>query len=445
MEATLDYKFWVSLSHQKFDHKPNRETEVGKLRFSRIYTDVDGFAEALIKGYCYTPIFNDATFSMSDKTDRNFNYSSFVSLDIDHTDVDMNTMVDGLNYKPTLSYTSCSNGLDGKYSYRLIYCFGDKINGTSEYSNYVYTLLEANQISIDDIDKRSLKASQYYNGNGCGNIDIKVSNIIYNKIDFIEYYKDYNTINNIIYNNESINLTNNTTHPTIISYNDTFENKQFENDYWNMKMEDVLVKYLDVYPNIEHTPLPIVDDDKPFIKFPSGYVEIKRYWKVRNDGRAIKIEDGYHRRKNLFINGVIRRLINPSISFDNLVYNLLFELVNYISNYNADYTIDKKDIFYIARNVMKADLTRGEGLKGTDRKFMVNPRYCEKYGMNKRQVRNMACKMLRGDSIGELYDCSKSDKENLEIMKSHGLEISLITLKRWRKENGITKYKKKGS
>ena len=182
MEITHDYKFWVSLSNQKFDHKPNRETEVGKLRFTRIQTDVEGFAYGIAKGYCYAPVFRDATFSMNEKTDRNFTYSSFVSIDIDHATVDMNTMVDGLEYKPTISYTSCSNGRDDKYSYRLIYCFADKIEGTREYSNYVYTILNANQISIDDIDKRSLKASQYYNGNGCGNIDIKVSNIIYSKI-----------------------------------------------------------------------------------------------------------------------------------------------------------------------------------------------------------------------------------------------------------------------
>ena len=100
-------------------------------------------------------------------------------------------MVDGLEYKPTTVLHFMHQWSDGNYSYRLIYCFEDKIEGTSEYSNYVYTILDANQISIDDIDKRSLKASQYYNGNGCGNIDIKVSNIIYNKIDFIEYYKDY--------------------------------------------------------------------------------------------------------------------------------------------------------------------------------------------------------------------------------------------------------------
>lgn len=443
MDTTQDYRFWVSLSTQKFDHKPDRETEVSKLRFQRIYTDVEGFAAGIAQGYCYASIFTSATFGMSDKTDRNFNYSSFISIDIDHTDVDMNTMVDGLEYKPTLCYTSCSNGQEGKFSYRLIYCFTDKIKGTKEYSNYVQTILAANHISIDDIDKRSLKASQYYNGNGCGNIDIKLSNIVYNKIDFIEYYKDY--YNNIIYtsNIESISVTNNTTPQTIISLNDTFVNNNFKEDYWNMKMEDVLSKYIDVFPNIEHTPLPEVSDDTPYIVFPSDFVEIKRYWKKGDNGRAVKITDGNKRRQRLFINGIIRRLINPSITFDNLIYNLLFELVYYVSNYNAEYVIDKKDIYHIARNVMKADLSRAEGLKGSGRRFMVNPRYCEKYGLNKKQVRNMACKMLRNDNIGELYDCSKTDKENLEVMKSNGLDISLITLKRWRKESGITKYKKK--
>ena len=88
-------------------------------------------------------------------------------------------------------------------------------------------------------------------------------------------------------------------------------------------------------------------------------------------------------------------------------------------------------------------MTKYDCLKGTDRRFMVNPRYCEKYGMNKKQVRNIAMKMIRNQGIGELYDCSLNDNQNLEIMKQHGLDISPSTLKRWRKENGITKYKKK--
>ena len=45
--------------------------------------------------------------------------------------------------------------------------------------------------------------------------------------------------------------------------------------------------------------------------------------------------------------------------------------------------------------------------------------------------------------IGEFYDASLTDKENIKVMKENGLEISLGTIKRWRKENNITKYKAK--
>ena len=72
---------------------------------------------------------------------------------------------------------------------------------------------------------------------------------------------------------------------------------------------------------------------------------------------------------------------------------------------------------------------------------MANPDFCIKYGLSKNEVKNIASKMIRYNKIGELYDCSKKDKENLEIMKENGLEVSLSTLKRWRKENGIAKYK----
>ena len=443
MKNTLDYKFDVCLSEKHYDHKPDRETEVGKLRFYQIITDIDGFADAIIKGYCYTPIYNVRAFGMSDKTDSNFRYSSFISLDIDHSQIEMNTMLERLEFKPTIAYTSCSNGIEDRYSYRLIYLFDDKIEGSNEYSNYVYTILNANHLSIDNIDKRSLKASQYYNGNGCDNIEINVSHIVYSKSDFTDYYVyNYNNVNT---SSESISLTHNTTPTTIMGLNDTFDNKEFGYDYWNMRMEDVIDKYFSVYPNIEHTPLVEADEDTPYIMFPSDYIEIRRYWSVNSDGRAVKIKDGQGRRRKLFFNGILRRLINPNITFDNLLFNLLYELVYYISNYNAENIIGKREIYHIARNVMKEDIAKYEGLRGTDRRFMVNPKYCIKYRLNKKQARNIASKMIRNQGIGELYDCSKTDKQNLEIMKENGIDISLITLKRWRKENGIGKYKKSDS
>ena len=445
MKTTTDYNFEVCISDQAFDHKPNRITEVPKLHFTKKTVDVDDFLNYMIEGRCYTPIFSSDSFGMSGKTDINYRYSYLVSLDIDHTHVPMKDMVDKLDYKPTLAYTSCNDGKDGEYKYRLVYCFDDKIEGIGEYYNYVYSILDSNKMGIDDIDKRSLKASQYYNGNGTQAFDFTVTDIVYNKDDFRLFYKDYYSLSCTgIKNKEDKSIIENHTYNTHynIHLNDTFENEEFETDYWNMKMEDILSKYVDVYPNMEHTPLEIPDDDIPYIIYPIGYIEIRRWWRKRLDGKPIKIKDGEGRRRKLFINGIVRRLINPNITFHNLLYNLLYELVNYHSNYGADNIIDKKEIYKIAQDVMKKDMANYEQLKGTHKKFMVNPNFCIKYGLSKNEVKSMAAKMIRYNQIGELYDCSKTDKENVRMMKDYGLELSIITLKRWRKANGITKNKR---
>ena len=438
MKNTNDYKFEVSISTERFDHKPDRDTEVRNLVFKLTITDIEGLIDSIAKGYCYAPIFELSTFNMDHKHKTDFRYSFFVSIDVDHVQVDMNSMIDGLKYKPTFAYTSCSNGEKGEYSYRLIYCFFERLEGFDEYYSFVYAILESNGLNIKDIDPTSREAERYYNGNGCGNIELYIDNIIYNKEDFKDYYKQYHREVKSKSINE--NHTYNTTHN--IHLNDTFDDEQFGKDYWNMKMEDILEKYIRVYPNLEHTPLEIPDDDTPYIIYPIGYIEIRRWWRKRLNGMPIKIKDGEGRRRKLFINGIIRRLINPNISFDNLLYNLLYELVNYVSNYDADNVIGKKEIYYIAQDVMKKDMANYENMRGSHKTFMVNPKFCAKYNLTKNEVKSMAAKLIRYNHIGELYDCSLTDKKNIEIMKEKGLVISPITLKRWRKENGITKYKK---
>ena len=432
MKTTTDYKFEVCISDKGYDHKPDRDNEVPNLTFHQTTTNVEGLANAVSKGYCYAPIFELRKFDMDHKHAKDFRYSFFVSIDVDHVQVNMNSMVDALEYKPTFAYTSCSNGENGEYSYRLIYCFFDKLEGVDEYYSFVYAILKSNGLSIKDIDYRSREAERYYNGNGCGNIESYITNIIYDKEDFRDYYIQYHRP----IKDKSINENH-----TYNTHYNMFLNDTFEYDYRNMKMEDVLAKYIDVFPNMEHTPLQEVDDDTPYIIYPIGYIEIRRWWRKRLNGKPIKIRDGEGRRRKLFINGIIRRLINPQITFDNLLYNLLYELVYYHSNYGADNIIDKKEIYKIATDVMQKDMSNYERLRGSHKIFMVNPKFCIKYGLSKNEVKNIASKMIRYNKIGELYDCSQTDKKNLEIMKENGLKVSLSTLKRWRKENGITKYK----
>ena len=286
---------------------------------------------------------------------------------------------------------------------------------------------------------RSCKASQYYNGNGCGDISIYISNIVYNKDDFNGYYNDYyNKVNG----NKSVsqNYYNNTQQMGLIY---GFGNKEFEEDYRNLCIKSLYDKYLDVYPNFEHTPLPPVDDNTPYILFPKDYVEIRRRW--YKDGRPIRLKDGEGRRRKLFASAIIRRLINPDITFDNLLFNMIYDFVHYITNFQAKNEIGKKELMLITRDAMRADISKYEYLRGADREFMVNPDYCAKRNLTKRQVKNMVCKMRLDERIGELYDCAMTDKENQKTMEEHGLNVSISKLEKWRKENGLTKYKKKSS
>ena len=452
MITNTDYKFEVSISDQAFDHKPI-DNEIKYLRFTKQTVGVDDFLNYMLEGRCYTGIYSYDTIGMKQKNNDNFRYSYLVTVDVDHSKETMNQMIDRLEYKPTCAYTSCRDGLEGESRFRLVYCFDERIEGKEEYWNFVYTVLAANGLTFDGkiIDNKSREAIQYFNGNGTETFDFAESDIIYCKKDFNLYYKDYCKSFNTTGNNKSINK-NYIYNPTNnIHLNDTFENEEFENDYWNMEIEEILSKYIDVYPNLEHTPLEIPDDDTPYIIYPTDYIEIRRTCKVGkekkyirvNNCRPLKIKDGQGRRRTLFWNGIIRRLINPEITFDNLIYNLLFELYHYISNYNAENVIGRKEIHQIAVDVMKQDMTKYEHLRGTDKKFMVNPNYCIKHNLTKNKVKSMAAKLIRYNQIGELYDCSKTVRENVTIMKANGLErISEPTLKRWMKDNGIAKYKK---
>lgn len=455
MTNTDNYSFEVSLSTKAFDYKPDRNTEVRKLRFNRVTTTLDDFIISIIEGYCYAGVYPSESIGMTDKNQDDFLYSYLISIDIDHTQVTMNDMIGSIEYKPTFAYTTCNNGVEGDCRYRLVYCFNERVEGKEEYCNYVCSVIKAIDLEVKDVDKKSLYCSQYFNGNGTPGVEVYAADIIYSKEDFNKFYDDYYSLyidsnkkdingyrdKKDITDNKSVNQNHKYNNQDIMCLNDTFKT-QFIDDFWNMRMEDVLAKYHDVYPNYEHTPFELPDEDTPLIYFPKGYTEIRRWWRVDKNGLPIKIKDGQGRRRKLFLNGILRRLIYPEITFDNLLYNLLYELCFYVSNYNAKNIIDKKEIFRIANNVMKEDITKYEGMRGSKREFIVNPTYCAKYGKNKRQVINETGKQKRDQAIGELYDLLLTDKENLKVMEENGLDISTSKLQRWKRENGISRYRR---
>jgi hypothetical protein len=212
-----------------------------------------------------------------------------------------------------------------------------------------------------------------------------------------------------------------------------------------------LDKYRYVYPFFEHTPLPDVSDDCPYIILPENYISIKRYWlceKVEDEygeekwryAKIRKIKDGEQRRKKLYLNGILRRKMIPDITFEHLLYCLIFELYYFYEN--SKDTIKKLDILNIARNVMMADIANYSFEQTDKRQFVINEAYCRKYNVSKKEARNLSKKLINYEKIGELYDPTLTDKKNIELFKQYGLSISSKTLQRFRGEMGLKKYKK---
>lgn len=93
-------------------------------------------------------------------------------------------------------------------------------------------------------------------------------------------------------------------------------------------------------------------------------------------------------------------------------------------------------MYQIAKDAWN-DTKRNIKPKKEERQFVVNPKYCEKYRVNKQAARNIAAKMLMDLQLKQLYDTNLSVKENLESLKNQGIKISKSSLYNWVKSQKI--------
>lgn len=423
----------VSISELNYDKKPQGD-DIRMMTFKKETLSVDELATLISEGYSFCSIFNKEEFGISDKRDSNYQYTQVISVDIDHSPLTFDEALKKVKTIPTIAYETYSNSFDNN-SFRFLYIFNDRIESKEITKGYIREInnIIGNELGIS-IDANAMKVSQYFNGNN--NQKVITNNITYSKDDF--------TITN---NLSKVQTKNNIEQENIIHLDCTFDNdSNFIKDFWTISYIELLNKYANVFKDIQHSELPTVDDDTPIINIPNDFREIRRYWYIveYDDGTKMdclrKISDGNGRRKMLFLNGMIRRLIWNDISMENLIYNLVFEFIHYMINDGNKIT--KHEIFGIAQRIMKADLNDYDNLGKTTRKYMVNPMYCIKYNLSKRAVLNKLRSKIDYDEVASLYDCSISDKENIEVMKEFGVEISIRSLKNWRKKNNITKYKK---
>ena len=445
---------YITVSIMGFEKKP-QPNEMRKIEYIRKNLSIDEIAEHIKNGHVLSANFTEDDSTIIRQTQRcyeNFISTSMIMVDLDgEVELELNELIENLKIKPSIAYTTFSHLIENKGNrYRLLYLFENEINDIKLYKDIYKIIVSSLDFKLKDNCGSNVTQAVFGSKRNC--ILIKSNNIysILNFIDISLFNKNNisNSINQISHSN-SINKEE----ENIIRLERLIQDDEYIEDYWNMSYNDLQTKYRDKYPIFEHTPLYNPDEDTPYIFLPPNYIEIKRYWLIdyiySENGsvkcytsKARKIKDGEGRKKKLFINGILRRMMIPTITFEHLLNCLVYELYHYIDN-SQDH-IDKKRLYEVALNAWNADLNKYEHLRQTDnREFVVNDRYCIKYDVSKATARNISRKAITYDKIGALYDCNLTDKQNLEVFKEHGLKASFKTLQRFREAIGITKYKNK--
>ena len=342
----------------------------------------------------------DGSFSSSFKCNETFLGSYFLGVDIDKTGFkNVEEYVSYLSLKPTIYYTTYSNLQPEKGArFRLIYVLDQMIDNIYLFR---YMANNLNKIIEEDTcefiyDNCNLKSTQYFNGTCKMNQEIIYSshnsNLIYSFSDmsysknvFISYltnYCDYRTYDSEHVYNISTLLFNLTNKEYI------YKDKKF---YVNEEVRDISENPINelnglftnplssINPEMEKQPHPEMDivfrdwdrlDEESFMK--------SRAWnKLRNETKYIfRVEkeewingiyqfveddyfrlvyitktkhDGDKRRRTLFQRMCFRKIINPTITYEELVVGTIIDILRFFDRDMKHGNVLSSD--FIKRNV----------------------------------------------------------------------------------------------
>ena len=458
MTDFLNGRFYISISTKPIEDK-NKDIW-GNITYSKQHIRLSELRDYISNNYAFCGVFTSDTFSVSDKTESNWMQTNIICLDLDERKLaytDFMALIQDSDVCPNIAYRTTNDGIKGN-RYRLIYALDDAIVNCKLYSQIYWGIVR----KIEELtnDKNTDNCCQSVAQQICGTPhkdDIYFNDLYYDVKCFKEMF-GIRTLNISDLYERQRNKDNRTKKVSVrksfvgFDFSDySMMYDEFSNDFNTLSFTDIVKKYNGKYFNYECTQLPLVSEDSAYIEIPSYYCEIKRYWYLEesaiNNNKCSnirKIKDGQQRRKKLYVNAIIRRLIYDDITFDNLLYNLVFELYSYMINDGNKIT--KSDLFEICKRAFNADLSLPKYQKyiigNKEKKYIVNTAYCVKHNVSKKQAVRIAEKQRTYNTIRKYYDLDLKDKENVKVMKENGIKVSLRTLQNWKKENNISKWDK---
>ena len=417
--SSSDFVFTLCVSQEGYGAKPTKK-QVPRITFEVRELTIDDALKCATEGrafcYSFTTAKQDGIITIKDKREANFLSTSTVIYDFDDMDVPMLDYIETLPYKPSFAYPTYSDGKNGFSRFRLAYVFDYPVWGVSQFNALYQAIATANAFIPETKghggwDKRNV--SQFYYGT---NAQASTYNgkTVYSIGDFqlfAGHAKEKPTVS--------------VTKGTDYTKYETTIDAEFLFDFAHFSQEGLYTKYRDVYyPNYEpslSTPL-IEDESGMFFLYPEDYVCVKH---KRRGKYTLRWDVGEDRKRKLFVTAHMMRFNLPSLSIENLIYNLAIERQWYYDN--SDGKISNDVLIQTAINAFSKPYILEPSKHGV---FTLNKAFWEGQGYTANQAKMIVRRYLKARDVERLYNPSLTRKENVRILKEKGVTITERTLRR---------------
>lgn len=444
MQKKPQFKFDVSVSLRNYRNKPT-SSDYASMRWNVKTLSVSNFISLILSGYSYCHIY----FHNLRRKDK-FLHTNIVSIDVDDTDVCLRDFTNTIQLKATFAYETFSNGTDETFSYRLVYVIKERMNAKCFVQVYEKICCMTGLSATKDHCGKCI--TQLMNGISPSSYCYR-SDLIYSIVEDLPVEESFSLM--IEKNSEGlIPLVHTDKSPFNVTNNNILHNniqKQYNTKVHNDKLRTAALDSM-LASLREKGRKVFLDYCKPFYKLvrwsrlrfnENGYAVIPenhlslfvRYSHV--EGKAIinRFKDGEKRRNRLFIDGCIIRKIKSEIRIHELFYNLLHRVYWYYDN--TDGILSDNLIACKAFDVMEYDVDSMDFKSMNAGSIITSPSYCRNNGVSRKAHSRTALQLENFSRIKTVYDESKSIKENLPILREHGIEASYKTLQRYCHANGI--------
>lgn len=463
MEKRQDFRFVASISKMGYATKQDVINTLGRenrkkygtesLRFKGQTVTVDEIVDLISDGYafcatfnlnngelmwkkqddgskkCICPVLKDGYMSMTVKRDEFFRGSQIVSIDIDDTQyTNVEDYIAQLTYIPTFAYTSYSDS-PTKRKFRLCYVLDKPLNSIEEYKEVANTIhYQAEQDTQGPIsDKCGEKASQYFNGTNLNaGAELYKYYVVYDRSDFPTIEQEQEDEDK--YAKVKCEFDKDTV-------------KAMETQTYKKFMHRNSLKYQYFYQSE-------IDwkDGEKWRAVDSSFVSLCYRW--RGTGEIEKYKDGEHRRRHLKTYACLRRLIKPSVTPTELLFNLYIDRERFFDNTDAALSIDVLKSKVNAAFSLEIDEIKQRYsvvLDKNRRKIVLNPTFIKDnqhliklgIGENLQAIVRKAVKEVNYSEIDKYYNISLSVAENIKELAKNGVKVCSKTLYNYCKDRGI--------